>query len=65
VALAPGDPLNRLYLADALLRFRPQRRDEAVAMLEALIVEQPRPGFILQDRRTLADARQVLARGGG
>jgi tetratricopeptide (TPR) repeat protein len=59
--LAPDDPLNRLYLADALLRFRPRRRDTAVAMLEALIAERPRPEAILQDERTLTDARRLLA----
>ncbi len=61
VTLAPSDPLNRLYLPDALLRFRPRRRDEAVAMIEALIAELPRPGFELHDQKTLADARQLLA----
>jgi len=62
VALAPRDPWNRLYLADALLRFRPRRRAEAMAMLEELIAELPRPAFILQDLSILADARQILAR---
>ncbi len=61
LALAPGDPWNRLYMADALLRFRPRRRDEAVAMVEALIADLPRPGKILEDRKTLADARRLLA----
>ena len=65
LVLAPSDSMNRLYLADALLRFRPRRRDEAVAMLEALIADLPRPGFVVNDHRTLTDARQVLARVGG
>ena len=62
VTLAPSEPLNRLYLADALLRFRPRRRDEAMAMIEALIAELPRPGFSVHDQKTVADARQLLAR---
>lgn len=62
VTLAPEYPWNRFYLADALLEFRPGRRHEAVAMLEALIIELPRPDFEIEDRKTLADARQTLAR---
>ena len=65
IQLAPDDPLNRLYLADALLRFRPPRRREAVTMLEKLIAEPPRPESVIQDRKTLADARQLLAGAGG
>jgi len=64
LALAPGDPWNRLYMADALLRFRPRRRDEAAAMVEALIADLPRPGKILEDEKTLADARRLLAETG-
>ena len=62
VMLAPSDPLNRLYLADALLRFQPRRRAEAVAMIETLIAELPRTDSILEDESILADARRVLAR---
>ena len=61
VELAPEEPLNRLYLADALLRFRPRRRAEALALLEALVAEPPRPASLLEDERTLREARQVLA----
>ena len=62
VELAPDDPMNRLYLADALLRFRPRREREATAMLEALIAEPPRPGSEIQDLSTLTDARELLQR---
>ena len=65
LTLAPDEPLNRLYLADALLRFEPRRRQEALAMIESLIAKLSRPDLTLQDRRTLADARQILARAGG
>ena len=59
--LAPEEPQNRLYLADALLRFRRQRSDEARDMLQALIRESPRPDFLLEDEESLAAARQLLA----
>jgi tetratricopeptide (TPR) repeat protein len=61
VRLAPEEPLNRLYLADALLRFRPRRRHEALAMLERLVAELPRAGSALEDGAILADARGILA----
>ena len=61
VALAPEEPQNRLYLAEALLRFRRQRRDEALAMLRALARETPRPDFLLEDEETLTAARDLLA----
>ena len=61
VEVAPEEPQNRLYLAEALLRFRRQRRDEATAMLRALITETPRAEFLLEDEETLAAARDLLA----
>ncbi len=45
VELAPDEPLNRLYLAEALLAHRPGRREDALAQLRAvreLPVEPPR-----------------------
>ncbi len=61
VELAPGEPLNRLYLADALLRFRPAARGEALALLDGLLAEPPRPATLLEDEAVLLDARAVLA----
>jgi tetratricopeptide (TPR) repeat protein len=61
VQLAPLDPLNQLYLADALLRFRPARRAEAVTVLEELLAAPPRPGLAFHDESTKADARRLLA----
>lgn len=45
VELAPDEPLNRIYLAEALLAHRPGRREDALAQLRAvreLPVEPPR-----------------------
>ena len=61
VALAPDEPVNRLYLADALLRFRAERRSEAIAMLEAILAEPPRPGMAFHDGSTLTQTRRLLA----
>ncbi len=60
-ALAADEPLNRLYLADALLRFRPGRRAEALSILEALVASPPRSGHLLEDERARRDAHELLA----
>ena len=62
VQLAPGEPLNRLYLAESLLRYRPRRRDEAIALLERLLAEPPRPGWLMEDEAALEDVRMTLTR---
>jgi hypothetical protein len=62
VEIAPEEPLNRLYLAEALLRFRPRRRAEALALLEILAGEEARPDRPLEDGHTLSEARRLLDR---
>ncbi len=62
VELAPQDLLSRLYLAEALLEHVPRRRAEAVGMLERLVEQSPDPAFLVEDSKTLEDARAALAR---
>lgn len=60
VELAPDEPLNRLYLAEALLAHRPGRRDDALAQLRAvrqLPVEPPQAVETVSARER---ARQLL-----
>jgi hypothetical protein len=59
--LAPAEPYNQLYLADALLRFGKDRRAEALRRLEQLIATPPRPEFAVEDAAALRDARAILA----
>ena len=59
--LAPDEPYNQLYLADALLRFREDRKAEAVRRLEQLIATPPRPDFAVEDAAAVRDARAILA----
>ena len=59
--LAPNHPANQLFLADALLRFRDDRRAEAIRRLETVVSTPPRANALVEDLATLADARTLLA----
>jgi len=59
--LASDEPYNRLFLADALLRFEPDRRDEALNLLDEVVGKPPRPHRLVEDRAAIADARDLLA----
>jgi hypothetical protein len=59
--LAPGEPANPVYLADALLRFARERESEAIALLERAVATLPRPTHVVEDTATLSEARQILA----
>ncbi|MEE8277226.1 MAG: hypothetical protein V3R89_00680, partial [Thermoanaerobaculia bacterium] len=65
VELAPEDLLSRLYLAEALLDHHRQRRGEALELLRDLVRRQPNPDFVVEEEKTLEDARDLLARMGG
>lgn len=60
VARAPRDPLNRFFLAEALLEHRPEESERALAMLCALEQEQPRDERVVEDQKALAQARERL-----
>lgn len=58
-ALGPDDPLNRLYLAEALLEHRPERRAEALELLRALLsqpADADRPVELGSARRAAQEA---------
>jgi tetratricopeptide (TPR) repeat protein len=59
VELAPGEPENLLFLAEALLEHRPRRSDEARELLRELAGREPRPDHLLEDTRTLERAREL------
>jgi tetratricopeptide (TPR) repeat protein len=58
--LAGQEPYNQLYLADAWLRFRKDRRSEAIERLETLIATPPRAGFAVEDAAAIRDAKEIL-----
>ncbi len=62
VELAPRDLLSRLYLAEALVEHHKERRAEAVQLLRDLVGRAPDPAFVVEDEKTLEDARALLSR---
>jgi hypothetical protein len=61
VELGPGEPIGRLFLAEALLDHRPAERPRALALLRDLAALTPRPAFVTEDTRVARQARELLA----
>lgn len=59
-ALAPENRFNQLFLADALQRFRKDRREEARERLARLIDLEPRNTYYLEDIDVSSQARALL-----
>jgi tetratricopeptide (TPR) repeat protein len=64
VEIGPGHLTNRLYLAEALLEHDPERRDEALREIEAVIAATPAADNLVEDRRAQVEARAALRRVG-
>lgn len=62
VMLAPGRPANRFLLAITLLEVAPERRAEAVRLLDEAARSEPRPGQRAEDLAARHAARERLAR---
>lgn len=60
VAEAPDEPLNRLYLAEALLDHRPERRAEVVEQLRAILALPVAAPRAVEVSRAQAEARRLL-----
>lgn len=66
VAIAPEHPINRIFLAEALLDHGDAaQRDEAWPILRELAALEPRPDQLVEDLRVRRLARGHLERGGG
>lgn len=59
--IAPQNPFNQTYLADALLRFRNGRRAEAIERLERVVTSEPRQSQLVEDLAAIDEARRLLA----
>lgn len=59
--LEPNALLTMLFLAEALLEHQPSRRAEALSLLEAVAVSQPDPAMVIEETKTIEDARALLA----
>lgn len=60
--VAPENLYNRVFLADALLRFgEREERDRALGMLEEVVASEPRPEHAIADAEAIEEARRVLS----
>lgn len=60
VELAPRNALNRLYLAEALIRFRPRAKAEARRILRDLAKGDPDPCWLVEESQVRVQARELL-----
>jgi hypothetical protein len=60
---APSSLVNRLFLAEALHDLDPSGRDEARAIAEAVVRDDPDPVWLVEHERARADAKAFLAAG--
>ena len=60
LAAAPSHPVTPYFLAEALLDHQPEKKDEAMRLLEACAGTPPRPGAALEDARYAQMARSRL-----
>jgi tetratricopeptide (TPR) repeat protein len=62
VALGPDNLDNHLFLAEAILEHQPARSAEAREILRRLLARRPAPELVVEQERTLVNARALLAR---
>lgn len=62
VALGPDNLDNHLFLAEALLEHQPEKEAEAREILRRLTARQPSPALVVEQEKTLANARALLAK---
>jgi len=59
--VAPDSLLSRIFLAEALLKFRPEEKHEALNLLQGIVKSDPDPDRLVEDTRAIEDARALLA----
>lgn len=60
VSAAPTSLVNRIFLAEALHDLDPSRRDEAVAIAEGVLRDDPDPKWAVEHERARSDAKELL-----
>lgn len=60
--LAPDDPYNQLFLAEALLEHQPDKAAEARTILRKLVARRPSAERPVEEAKAIADARALLAK---
>jgi len=58
--VAPDSLLSKIYLAEALLKFSPGDRQEALDLLRDIVTSQPNPERLVEDTRVIEDAGALL-----
>ena len=59
--VAPASLLSQIYLAEALLKFHPAQKTEALDLLQHIVVSDPDPNRLVEDIAVIGDARRLLA----
>jgi len=60
--VAPDSLLSKIFLAEALLKFRSAETGEAIAILQNIVNSQPDPERLVEDIKVIEDARVLLAK---
>jgi hypothetical protein len=60
VAAGPTNLVGRQFLAEAMWDYESSRRAEARAMLEKILTETPDPDYLVENRKTQEESRQLL-----
>jgi len=60
--VAPNSLLSKMYLAEALLKFRPSEKEEALSLLQDIVNSNPDPDRLVEDTKVIEDARILLAK---
>ena len=58
--LAPNDLLSKMYLAQALLKFRPEEKKEAINLLHDIVNGTPNPERLVEDIEVIENAKVLL-----
>lgn len=62
VALGPDNFDNHVFLAEALFEHQPEKAGEARDILRRLLARKPAPEWVVEQEKSLANARALLAR---
>ena len=60
--IAPDSLLTKMFLAQALLKFRPDENEEAMRLLRNIVKGTPDPERLVEDIKVIEDARTLLAK---
>ncbi|MDX2416713.1 MAG: hypothetical protein QNK19_04545 [Xanthomonadales bacterium] len=58
--VAPNSLLSKIFLAEALLKFRSEEKEEALSLLQNIVKSNPDPDRLVEDTKVIEDARNLL-----